>query len=42
MEIVVPTKKLGKRLSTAEIVTISSSTVSIATMIVTIANLLKK
>ncbi len=42
MEIVVPTKNLGKRLSTAEIVTISSSTVSIATMIVTIANLLKK
>ncbi len=41
MEIVVPAKNLKKRLTTAEIVTIGSSAVSIATMMVTIINLLK-
>lgn len=41
MEIVVPTKSLRKRLTTAEIVTIGSSAVSIATMIVSIVNLLR-
>lgn len=41
MEIVVPAKNLKKRLTTAEIVTIGSSAVSIATMIVSIVNLLK-
>ena len=40
-EIVVPTKSTSKKLSTAEIVTIGSSTASIATMIVTLVNLLK-
>lgn len=42
MEIVVPAKSLKKKLSTAEIVTISSSTVSIATMVVSIVNMLRK
>ena len=41
MEIVVPAKNLRKKLSTAEIVTIGSASASIATMIVTIVNLLK-
>ena len=41
MEIVVPTKNLKKKMSTAEIVTIGSASASIATMIVTIVNLLK-
>ena len=41
MEIVVPSKNLRKKLSTAEIVTIGSSAVSIATMVVSIVNLLK-
>ena len=40
-EIVVPTKNNTKKLSTAEIVAISSSTASIATMIITMVNLLK-
>ena len=40
-EIVVPTKNNAKKLSTAEIVAISSSTASIATMIITMVNLLK-
>lgn len=40
-EIVVPTKNATRRLSTAEILTIGSSTASIATMIVTLVNLLK-
>ena len=41
MEIVVPAKNLRKKLSTAEIVTIGSSAVSIATMVVSIVNLLR-
>lgn len=41
MEIVIPAKNFRRRLSTAEIVTIGSSAVSIATMIVSIVNLLK-
>ena len=41
MEIVVPAKSLKKRLTTAEIVTIGSSAVSIATMLVSIVNLLR-
>ena len=41
MEIVVPAKNLKKKLSTAEIVTIGSSAVSIATMVVSIVNLLR-
>ena len=41
MEIVVPAKNLKKRMTTAEIVTIGSSTASITTMIVSIINLLK-
>ena len=40
-EIVVPTKSNTRKLSTAEILTIGTSTASIATMIVTIVNLLK-
>ena len=40
-EIVVPTKNASKKLSTTEIVAIGSSTASIATMIVTMVNLLK-
>ena len=40
-EIVVPAKNLRKKLSTAEIVTIGSSAVSIATMVVSIVNLLR-
>ena len=40
MEIVVPAKSLKKKLSTAEVVTISSSAVSIATMVVSIVNML--
>ena len=40
-EIVVPTKNANKKLSTAEVLAISSSTASIATMIVTLVNLLK-
>lgn len=40
-EIVVPTKSAAKKLSTAEIVAIGSSTASIATMIVTMVNLMK-
>jgi protein involved in polysaccharide export with SLBB domain len=42
MEIVVPAKSLKKKLSTAEVVTISSSAVSIATMVVSIVNMLSK
>lgn len=41
MEIVVPAKNLKKKLTTAEVVTIGSASASIATMIVTIVNLLK-
>ena len=41
MEIVVPAKNFKKKMSTAEIVTIGSASASIATMIVTIVNLLK-
>lgn len=41
MEIVIPAKSFRKRLTTAEIVTIGSSAVSIATMVVSIVNLLK-
>lgn len=40
-EIVVPRKKMRKSVSTAEIVAIGSSTASLATMIVTLVNLLK-
>ena len=40
-EIVVPTKNRGNRLSTAEILTIGTSTASIATMIATLVNILK-
>ena len=40
-EIIVPSKQAAKKLTTAEIVTIGSSTASIATMLVTIANLIK-
>ena len=40
-EIVVPSKSAAKKMSTAEIVAIGSSTASIATMIVTLVNLLK-
>ena len=41
MEIVVPAKNLKKKMTTAEIVAIGSSTASIATMLITIVNLLK-
>lgn len=41
MEIVVPAKNLKKKMTTAEVVTIGSASASIATMIVTIVNLLK-
>ena len=40
-EIVVPTKTKGNRLSTAEILTIGTSTASIATMIARLVNILK-
>ena len=40
-EIVVPTKSTSKKLSTTEVLAISTSTASIATMIVTLINLLK-
>ncbi len=40
-EIVVPTKSANKKMSTAEMVAIGSGTASIATMIATIANLMK-
>lgn len=40
-EIVVPSKQLAKKMTTAEMVAIGSGTASIATMIATIANLLK-
>lgn len=40
-EIVVPSKSAAKKMSTAEIVAIGSSTASIATMIVTMVNMLK-
>ena len=40
-EIVVPSKSAVKKMSTAEIIAIGSSTASIATMIVTLVNLLK-
>lgn len=40
-EIIVPSKMQQKKMSTAEIVTIGSSTASIATMLITIANLVK-
>lgn len=40
-EIVVPTKNVSSKMSTAEVLAISSSTASIATMIVTLVNLLK-
>ena len=40
-EIVVPTKNRSNRLSTAEILTIGTSTASIATMIATLVNILK-
>jgi protein involved in polysaccharide export with SLBB domain len=41
-EIVVPTKQRGNKLSTAELLAIGTSTASIATMIATIVNVLKK
>lgn len=41
MEIVVPSKNISTKLSTAEVIAVSSSAMSIATMIVTIVNLLK-
>lgn len=40
-EIVVPTKQRGKRMTTAEVLAIGSSTASIATMIATLVNVLK-
>lgn len=40
-EIIVPTKPAAKKMTTAEMVAIGSSTASIATMLITIANLLK-
>ena len=40
-EIVVPTKQQSKRMSTAEMLTIGSTTASIATMIATLVNLFK-
>lgn len=40
-EIIVPTKPASKKMTTAEMVAIGSSTASIATMLITIANLLK-
>lgn len=40
-EIVVPSKSKAKKLSTAEVISIGSGTASIATMIATIANLMK-
>ncbi len=40
-EIIVPSKQAAKKLTTAEVVTIGSSTASIATMLITIANLIK-
>ncbi len=40
-EIIVPSKEASKKMSTAEIVSIGSSTASIATMLITIANLMK-
>lgn len=40
-EIVVPSKPLSKKMTTAEVIAIGSGTASIATMIATIANLMK-
>lgn len=40
-EIIVPSKEAAKKMTTAEIVSIGSSTASIATMLITIANLMK-
>lgn len=40
-EIIVPSKEKAKKMTTAEIVSIGSSTASIATMLITIANLMK-
>ena len=40
-QIVVPTKRRGRGLTIPEVMTIGSSTASMATMIATIANLLK-
>lgn len=40
-EIIVPTKPVAKKMTTAEIISIGSSTASIATMLITIANLVK-
>ncbi len=40
-EIVVPTKQRGRRMSTAEVLAIGSSTASIATMIATLVNIFK-
>ena len=40
-EIVVPTKSTSKKLSATEVLAVSTSTASIATMIVTLVNLLK-
>ena len=40
-EIVVPTKQRGRRMTTAEVLAIGSSTASIATMIATLINILK-
>ena len=40
-EIVVPTKQQGRRMSTTEIVALGSGIASVATMIATIANILK-
>lgn len=40
-EIVVPTKRISKRMSTAEVVSITSATATLATMIVTLVNVIK-
>lgn len=40
-EIVVPTKRISKRISTAEIVSITSATTTLATMILTLVNVIK-
>ena len=40
-EIVIPAKSASRKMSTAEIMMISSSAASVATMLVTLVNLLK-
>ena len=41
-QIVVPSKTVGNKMSTAEVLAIGTSTASIATMIATMVNLFKK